>query len=229
MVFTSPPYNMGHTTGGGFGTGLTKSNRWHAAADTGGLANGYGAHADDMPHEEYIKWQKEILELLWCATSVDGAIFYNHKTRIFSGIACTPLEYNPGLPVRQIIIWGRAGGFNFNKRHYVSTHEWILLFAKPYFQLADQTVSGVGDTWYIPQESNPLHPAPFPLELPRRAISTTTAETILDPFAGSGTTLLAAKQLGRKAIGIEIEEKYVQICANRLRQEVLQFKEVPNA
>ena len=65
------------------------------------------------------------------------------------------------------------------------------------------------------------HPAQKPYRLVRRLVMRGKGPLVLDPFVGSGTTLRAAKDLGRRAIGIEIEEKYCRIAANRLRQEVL--------
>jgi DNA modification methylase len=74
------------------------------------------------------------------------------------------------------------------------------------------------------------HPTQKPLKLIKRCIEHADQQvgfpligTILDPFCGSGTTLRAAKDLGRRAIGIEISEEYCQIAVQRLRQEVLQF------
>lgn len=68
-----------------------------------------------------------------------------------------------------------------------------------------------------------VHPNEKPLDMVSRFIRLTTEEgqTVLDPFMGSGTTLRAAKDLGRKAIGIEIEEKYCEIAVKRLAQGVL--------
>lgn len=70
---------------------------------------------------------------------------------------------------------------------------------------------------------DPLHPTVKPVPMLRTIVSWSSGEgeTVLDPFMGSGTTLRAAKDLGRRAIGIEIEERYCEIAANRLRQEVL--------
>jgi DNA modification methylase len=75
----------------------------------------------------------------------------------------------------------------------------------------------------IAREGGRFHSAQKPLSLMRELVTLFTdhGETILDPFMGSGTTLRAAKDLGRKAIGIEIEERYCEIAAKRLAQEVL--------
>lgn len=75
----------------------------------------------------------------------------------------------------------------------------------------------------IPGVSDPDHPAPFPVEIPARLIRMFSfpGDTILDPFAGTGTTLYAAKALGRPAIGVELSERYCEVAAKRLAQDTL--------
>jgi len=89
------------------------------------------------------------------------------------------------------------------------------LLCKPDFVLVPGACSA-GDVWKIPQERVEGHPAPFPLELPTRIIKSTAAKVVLDCFAGSGTTAVAAKMLGRDYIGIELSQLYVAVAERRL-------------
>jgi site-specific DNA-methyltransferase (adenine-specific) len=80
--------------------------------------------------------------------------------------------------------------------------------------------------WKLRPEHRNGHPAPFPVELARRAIrlSCWPGEVVLDPFAGSGSTLLAARQLGRRAIGVEPSERYCEMAVARLAQTAFDFE-----
>lgn len=210
LVVTSPPYNLRNSTGNSM-NGKTKSGRWANAA----LIKGYSNHNDCMPHEEYVKWQRDCLTEMLRLIHDGGAIFYNHKWRVQNGLIQDRQDIISGFPVRQIIIWRRKGGFNFNQGYFVPTYEVIYLICKPKFKLLPKA-NGLGDVWDIGQERNNTHPAPFPVELADRIIGSTDAQIILDPFMGSGTTAVSAKGLGRNYIGIELSPEYCKMADERL-------------
>lgn len=216
LFFTSPPYNLGTKNGGDSGMHAGSL----AASD---LAGGYASYDDAMPQNEYDAWQSTVIHAMWDRLSDDGAIFYNHKPRVQGGVVHLPTEYGRDLPLRQVITWDRGTGLNFSESFLLPKSEWICVWAKPAWRLASRSASQVGDVWRIPPEMSTLHPAPFPLSLPTTAIGITSAQVVCDPFSGSGTTLVAAKAAGRRAIGVELCERYCEIAAKRLSQGVLDF------
>lgn len=214
----SPPYNLRNSTGGGFKGRNFKRGKWKNAK----LANGYDNHGDDMPHVEYIEWQKNVLREVWRLTASDGAIFFQHKPRIQAGRLQTPLDLIPDELrdyVRQIIIWDRTHGFCFNQSFFVPTHEWIVILAMPAWRKR-KGAGGIKDVWQIRPDFGNDHPAPFPVELAQRAIQATDAQMIFDPFVGSGTTGVAALREGRSFIGIDNAEAYILDAAKRLSPEL---------
>ena len=217
IVVTSPPYNLKNSTGNGMKDG--RGGKWANAA----LQKGYSHHDDCMPHDEYVAWQRASLKEMMHIIPEDGAIFYNHKWRVQNGVLQDRQDIVSGFPVRQIIIWKRKGGFNFNPGYFVPTYEVIYLIAKSKFRLAPKS-NGLGDVWEFTQEMNNEHPAAFPVDLIDRIVSSTNAEIVLDPFMGSGTTALSAINFNRHYIGIDLSPEYCEMAEKRIKNHKAQQK-----
>lgn len=215
LIVTSPPYNLKNSTGNGMKDG--SGGKWAGAA----LQKGYTHHDDNMPHDEYVKWQRSCLTEMMRLIPEDGAIFYNHKWRVQGGVLQDRQDIVSGFPVRQIIIWRRSGGFNFNPGYFLPTYEVIYLIAKPKFRLKEKA-NAFGDVWEFTQEMKNGHPAPFPVALIDRIIGSTNANIILDPFMGSGTTAISAINHKREYVGIDISPEYCDMAKERIREHTLQ-------
>lgn len=210
FVITSPPYNKSETAN------WTKrgNNR-----NDHGLAGGYEGYADNLPFAEYLAWQQQVLRECWRVLKPAGAIFYNHRPRPYQKQVQLPTLFNPGLPLRQVIIWDTNGGQNASKAHFMPVHEWILVLAGAEFNLRNQQVSGFSDLWRIPAARVAGHPAPFPLPLARRILASVgPGGIVLDPFMGSGTTAVAALKEGYEYIGIEQNAGYIALAEKRIQQ-----------
>jgi len=165
----------------------------------------YGQHNDSMGEAEWREWALDWFP--WC---IDNA-----KTTLITGQARLPF-YGRIEPWKWLLCWWKPAAMG---RSPVGFCNWEPV------ALWGAGSSGGNDfvrAPIVPDASLEGHPCPKPLKWGTGFIGLfPDAKTVLDPFCGSGTTLRAAKDLGRKAIGIEIEEKYCEIAVNRLKQEVL--------
>lgn len=137
------------------------------------------------------------------------------------------LMLDQAIGFKQAIVWDKGGlGMGW---HYRRNYEMVLVGQKP----------GAAGKWYGGHDVGNViringikprshdHPTPKPVELMARFVSwhTRPGELVLDPFCGGGSTLLAAKQLGRRSIGVEIDERWCELAAMRLSQAT--FTEPP--
>lgn len=219
LIVTSPPYNVNIE---------------------------YGTHRDDTPYSEYLDFTKAWLSRCYDFLKEDGRLCLNipldkNKGGQQSvGADVTTIAKSIGFRYHSTIIWNEG---NISRRtawgswmsasapFVIAPVELIIVLYKRRWR----KTSGTGESditrsefmqwtnglWTFCGESKKKigHPAPFPIELPRRCIKlfSFVGDTVLDPFAGSGTTLIAAAMLKRKAIGIEIDPNYCMLAKKRIQ------------
>lgn len=124
--------------------------------------------------------------------------------------------------VRSVLIWDKGPAFGMGDLSFPWKPSWeeIYIIGEGWHGRRDEGVlkGHIVVSW---ESKGRKHPNEKPVSLIAHLISKTSAQLIIDPCVGSGSTLEAAKLEGRRAIGIEVDERYAEIAANRLRQEVL--------
>lgn len=217
LIITSPPYNKA-----GF-NGKHKRNEkndfWNKTIDYGGNVD-----IDNMPEDDYQKWQIEILNECYRVLKKDGSMFYNHKNRVRQNQVSFPTEWimKSKFYCRQEIIWDRRGVVNQDRCRYLPTTEkiyWLIKQPKnPRFKLQNDTLFKT-EVWSFSPDVKNNHPAPFPIELPNNIIPNIAMGEriiVLDIFMGSGTVALSAKNNGCDYIGFELFDEYIQKANERL-------------
>ena len=203
MVVTSPPYNFG---------GFSRNGR----------ERHYDTYSDDMPDEDYKEWIGRVLLSLSRICKRGGAIYWNHKGRFIDGVYYPPFWVVDKCPMQlyQHIVWKYPSSPDVAKVKWYPRHEEIFMFTKGRPSYFNEDMAAMGDVWEISHIQENKHPAPFPFNLARRAISAScpSGGIVYDPFMGSGTTALAAIDLGMNFIGSEISDSYIKYAEDRIRK-----------
>lgn len=216
LIVTSPPYNVGKE------------------------------YDQDLSLEEYLEMLGKVFTESYRVLVKGGRIIINianigRKPYIHLNGLLSKQLIEIGFIMRGEIIWskGASSGGSTAWGSWLSpsnptlrdTHEYILVFSKSNYKRDNPEKRGTSITrddfleltksvWIIPTESAKKigHPAPFPIELPRKIIDLYSFkdEVVLDPFIGSGSTAIASIQSGRKFIGYEIDQKYVELANIRI-------------
>lgn len=221
LIVTSPPYN---------------------------LDIDYKSHNDAKPYDEYLKFTKSWLRKCFKWLKNDGRMCLNipldknkggHQS---VGADLIEIAKSVGYKYHSTIIWNEG---NISKSsawgswmsascpYVIAPVELIVLLYKDSWKKTsgtkksditrDEFVAWTNGVWTFRGESKRKigHPAPFPVELPKRCIKlfSFVGDTVLDPFMGSGSTVIAAKQNNRKGIGIDKEIEYCELAMRRVLKE----------
>lgn len=231
LIVTSPPYNLDIK---------------------------YNNHNDKISYQEYLEFSKKWMRNCYGWLKSDGRFCLNipldkNKDGQQSvGADLTTIAKKLGFKYHSTIVWNEGnisrrtawGSFKSASAPYViaPVELIVILYKKEWKKLSGSKVSDISKEefmnwtnglWTFSGESKKRigHPAPFPIELPKRCMKlfSYVDDVVLDPFLGSGTTLVATALNNRIGIGIDIDEEYCKIAKNRLATEAHIFEKKLNA
>ena len=167
-----------------------------------------------------------LLEELYRVVKPNGSVFFNHKVVLRDCLGHFPQwVLNARLNLYQMIIWNRMCSSNMRSETLYPTYELIFWLVKGKPKVFKSQAKHQNDIWNILPDRGNKHPAPFPYELAENCVNLVcergSNSLVLDPFSGSGTTALAAKNNGFDFIGFEISPEYVKMAKNRLEGTVV--------
>ena len=194
MVFTDPPYGVNYTGG---------------LQDKG---KGLKGNAREMIKNDDIDLYEEAVTV--ASMVCDGPVFMFYADTVPFGLY-RGIE-NVGGEVVALLIWKKKGGYGALGASYKPNHEPCVLWKKKGSKLNFVGSTKENRIWEEDKEGiNKLHPTQKPVSIPKRAIGNHQADIVLDLFGGSGSSLIACEQLGRKARLMELDPKYCDVIVKR--------------
>jgi site-specific DNA-methyltransferase (adenine-specific)/modification methylase len=221
VAITSPPYNLNTRIN-------TQRNYVSRQCVPTEFSSKYDGFQDNMHPDEYLQFTSQVLQA--CLEAAD-AVCWNIQLATGNKPALAGLLGEFAHVFKEMIIWDKGHAQPAMKdRTLNSAFEMILVFdcidpRTRQFTEAQFQRGTTSNIWRIPPtRSSSEHGATFPLALVHKCLDLfTPTATVLDPFMGTGTTLVATKARGQKSVGIETNEKYCEQAAKRLSQQVMVF------